>query len=167
MLMGIVPQAKVLTFQGSPVFSSLFPEWIESFCLPSQETLFPLTYFFASIKFLHTLCIPFPYCCSKYDTSLSFLSTNVGTVIWASWVHFFNRKKRKDKKNPCPTEYFSFKNQFWGHKLYWEWLTRIVGMRVCKLQYLNSLLRSWNATEQYKEERHALCYFMSPLVLKK
>lgn len=98
MLLGIVPQAKVLTFQDSLVFSSLFAEWVESFCLPSQETLFPLTYFFASIKFLHTLCIPFPYCCSKYDTSLSFLPTNVGTAIWASWVHFFNRKKRKDKK---------------------------------------------------------------------
>lgn len=75
---------------------------------------------------------------------------------------YIKKKKKKDKKGPCPTGYFSFKIQFWGHKLHWEWQTRILGRTVWKPQYQNSLLRSRNATAPDKGERHALCSFMYP-----
>lgn len=75
-----------------------FLNWLSHVLSSLPEALCPLTYFFTSIKLLHTQCIPWPDCCSKYDTSFSFFSTNVVTTIWLSWMHFFYRKKKKTKK---------------------------------------------------------------------
>lgn len=125
-------RAPDLLRQSSVHVTDSWTDWVV-FCLPSQEASFPLTFslFLSNLSTLSTFFHP----TVVLNMTHPFLLYWCGNCYLAFLNVLFYRKKKKTKKGLCPTEYFSFKNYFWGQKLHWEGLARIPDVMVCKPQY--------------------------------